>query len=116
MLIFSFLSWWYTEGWKGFVQEFYQALKNTVDFFSITSLFKTLFSPFRQISAHGGFTDRLISKLIGLVVRIFLIIFGIIVIVLEGTIGILMSLVWPLIPVIPMACVVLMMAGVVVYV
>ena len=116
MLIVSLLSWWYGDGWKNFVREFSEALKGTIDFFSIDSLFRTLFSPFRQISAHGGFTDRLISRLIGSVVRFFLIIFGIIVIVFEGLFGILMVFVWPLIPLIPVACVILMMAGVVIYV
>ena len=116
MLIVSLLSWWYGEGWKNFVGEFSEALKSTVDFFSIASLFKTLFSPFRQISAHGGFTDRLVSRLIGSVVRFFLIIFGAIAIIFEGLFGILMVVAWPLIPLIPVACVVLMMAGVVIYV
>ena len=96
--------------------EFSEALKSTVDFFSIASLFRTLFSPFRQISAHGGFTDRLISRLIGTVVRFFLIIFGVIAIVFLGIFGVLMILIWPLIPLIPVACVILMMAGTVIYV
>lgn len=111
MLIVSLLSWWYGDGWVNFIHEFSQALRNTIDFFSISSLFKTLFAPFRQISAHGGFLDRLISRFIGSIVRFFLIIFGLIAIILETMIGVIMIILWPLIPLTPAACVFLTMIG-----
>ena len=113
MLIVSLLSWWYGDGWKGFAREFGEALEGTADFFSISSLFKTLFAPFRQISAHGGFLDRLISRLVGSVVRFFLIIFGLLAIILETAIGLAMIVLWPLMPLMPAACIFLTIVGVV---
>ena len=75
MLMFSLLSWWYSDGWKTFTGELLHGLRNTADFFSISSLFKTFFAPFRQISAHEKFLDRLISRIVGSAVRFFLIIY-----------------------------------------
>ena len=111
MLIVSLLSWWYADGWGDLVHDFGEALKNTVDFFSISSLFKTMFAPFRQISAHGGFLDRLISRLVGSVVRFFLIIFGGLAIILEMIVGVIMVVLWPLMPLMPIACIFLTIVG-----
>ena len=116
MLVISLLSWWYTDGWKTFTQEVVHGLRNTADFFSIASLLKTFFAPFRQISAHEKFLDRLISRIVGSVVRFLLILFGTIVIILGGAVGAVMMILWFLLPLLPIACVVLFMMGVVFYV
>lgn len=113
MLMFSLLSWWYSDGWRTFAKELFRGLRNTVDFFSISSLFKTFFAPFRQISANEKFLDRLISRIVGTVVRFFLIIFGMIAIVFELIFSVVMMTLWSLIPLMPIACVILFMVGVV---
>lgn len=116
MLIVSLLSWWYGEGWKNFLRELSEGLKNTADFFSVSSLLKTFFAPFRQISANEKFLDRLISRMIGSIVRFFLIIFGMIAIILETIFGAIMMVLWFLTPFLPAICVGLFVMGVVIHV
>lgn len=92
--------------------EWKEGLSSAVDFFSVGSLVRTLFAPFRQISAHAGFLDRLISRLVGMVTRLIIMIFGIIAIILEIILGIIMILLWPLIPLAPIVCIILTVMGV----
>ena len=113
MLMFGLLSWWYGDGWRSFGHELFRGLRNTADFFSVSSLFKTFFAPFRQISANDKFLDRLISRVIGSVTRFFLIVFGLIVVALEAVFSIVVMTLWFLMPLMPIACVVLFVVGVV---
>ena len=123
MLIVSFLQWWYNRGWLSFGYGFLEKLKSTADFFSLGLLFRTLFSPFRQISAYTdefasiqqrliAFTDKLVSRLVGTVVRLTIIIFGIVFMFLEAVIGSLLVLAWPLMPFAPIASIILAVLGV----
>ena len=123
MLIVSFLQWWYSRGWLTFGYGFLEKLKSTADFFSLGLLFRTLFSPFRQISAYSdefasiqqrliAFTDKLVSRLVGTVVRLTIIIFGIVFMFFEAAIGSLLVLAWPLMPFATIASIVLAVMGV----
>ncbi len=118
-MIGEILQWWYTGGWRIFVGGLGERLRNTADFFSIGILFRTLFSPFRQISGTGinaspwqVFLDKLVSRMIGAVVRIFLILTGGIALVLQAILGVALAIAWPLIPFLPIACLVLTVIGV----
>ena len=117
-MIGSLLQWWYTDGWKVFANGLGQRLRNTADFFSIGILVKTLFAPFRQISANGGgtrlqaFFDRLFSRIMGCIVRIFIILAGIISLIFQAVFGVILAVVWPLIPLSPVVCVILAVIGV----
>lgn len=123
MLMFSFLQWWYSTGWLTFGNSFLDRLKGSADFFSIGLLLRTLFSPFRQISAYTddfaplqkrfqAFFDKLISRMVGLVVRLIILVFGVIVILIEAAIGSVLVLAWPLLPLVPIAAIVLGIMGV----
>lgn len=90
----------------------FERLRSTADFFSIGSLARTLFAPFRQISAHAGFLDRLISRCVGAVTRFFIIVFGVVAIIVEAILGLILIIIWPLIPLLPFGCVVLTVMGV----
>lgn len=82
------LGWWYTEGWNSRIGRSKKSILDTSELFSIGQLAATLFSPFRQISAGKvrgpigvqlrAFADQLISRVIGGIVRFFMIIFGVI--------------------------------------
>ena len=99
-------------------------MRNTADFFSIGLLLKTLFQPFRQISANekgdtGGlegalvaFFDRLLSRVIGFIVRVFVIVGGIVSLAFMVVVGLAISIVWPLIPLAPVAGIILCTMGV----
>ncbi|MET0980150.1 MAG: hypothetical protein ABWX90_02760, partial [Candidatus Saccharimonadales bacterium] len=98
-----------------------ERLANTIDYFSIDLLARTLFSPFRQISAgkvNGpigviihAFLDRLISRMIGAMVRSTMIIVGVMAIILHSVIGIISLTVWALIPLFPLIGLVLFGLG-----
>ena len=123
MLIVGMIQWWYTKGWGMFLHGLSNRLKNAVDFFSIRLLVRHMFAPFRQISANTdlgpsldakfhAFLDRLVSRVIGAFVRFFLLILGTIIIILQAVIGVLVAIIWPLIPLAPFACIILTVAGV----
>jgi hypothetical protein len=111
MFFVGMLSWWYGNGWRARVGVMSRQLGATSDYFSITLLLRTLFSPFRQISAGSvsgsigdqarAFLDKTISRLIGAILRISMVIMGVIVIILQIVLNILMIIIWPVIPALP---------------
>lgn len=124
MLAVSFLQWWYLRGWLVYFDGWRDRIRNTADFFSIGLLLRTLFQPFRQISAnetgeHGGpaaalraFGDRLLSRIIGCIMRILIIVAGLIslIVILAG--GSVLALIWPIVPLMPVVGLVLYSMGV----
>jgi len=117
MLAFSMIQWWYTRGWKLSSAQLGSRFKNAADFFSLRLLVGNMFAPFRQISAGettsspsmwlSVFFDKLLSRVIGAVVRFLLLIIGIITIVIQAIGGILLVVLWPLIPFAIVGCVIL---------
>jgi len=94
---------------------------STYDFFSIGLLLKTLFSPFRQISAEktedspgaktGALMDKLVSRGVGFVMRSFMIVAGLIYISLQVVIGLVGIVFWAILPLLPFAGFILMTIG-----
>jgi hypothetical protein len=124
MFLVGLLSWWYGRGWIAQWQRMVDRWMTTVRFFSIGQLASTLFSPFRQISAasNGGsniavafraFFDQLISRIIGAFVRFFTILAGCIVIVFQAIYGTVLTLLWLLLPVLPVVGFILLAIGLV---
>ena len=118
-MISGILQWWYTGGWRIFVVGLGERLRNTADFFSISILIKTLFAPFRQISANDGgasrmqaFLDKLFSRMVGMVVRVFIIVAGVVALTFQAIFGVILAILWPLIPFLPLTCIVLCIIGV----
>lgn len=82
------------------------------DRFSIGLLFKTLFAPFRQISADetaktdGGVInvviDKLISRMIGGVMRLTMIIVGTITLAILLVVSVIRLVIWPIMPFMPL--------------
>ena len=95
----------------------------TADFFSIGLLARTLFSPFRQISAGKvrgplpvqlrAFADRLFSRVIGGVFRTILIVVGVIVIFVRAVWAVCSIVIWTILPITPIIGVVLWKMGVI---
>ena len=113
------LSWWYSTGYRDFLQLLLSKLRDTTDFFSIDLLLKTLFSPYKQISAEvnsGSFfqrlLDKLISRVIGFIIRFFIIIVGSLVLILQSILTIFAAFCWPLLPASPFVCFILFLGGV----
>lgn len=111
MFLVGLLQWWYGRGWVSEVARVGARLKNTADFFSIGELARTLFAPFRQISAGsvGGpigeqlraFLDKTISRFVGAAVRLMTILAGLIVIAFQAVFSLLVLVVWPSLPILP---------------
>jgi hypothetical protein len=103
--------WWYTLGWRQCLEQVKSRIEATLDFFSIGLLLRTLFAPFRQISAGQvrgslsvqiqAFFDRLISRIIGMAVRLLMIMIGSLTIVINATIGVVMIGAWAVVPLLP---------------
>ncbi len=111
MFLAGIMSWWYGDGLRLRLAMIGGRIARTNDFFSIGLLASTLFSPYRQISAGKvsgplplqlrAFVDRLISRLIGAVVRAFMIVFGVVAIGLQVIGGTIVVFFWMLIPLFP---------------
>ncbi|MBQ3309081.1 hypothetical protein IJG78_00190 [Candidatus Saccharibacteria bacterium] len=119
MFVVDLIQWWYFRGWGVYLASLKTKLGDTLDFFSIGQLFRTLFMPYRQISAGstelGGpsaFFDRLISRLVGTFTRLFIIIFGGFLIILEAILGVCLAIIWPLIPLLPILGIALTVMGI----
>lgn len=121
MFIIGLLQWWYGAGWRACVARAGERLLATVDFFSIDLLLGSLFSPFRQISAGRvrgslevqlrAFFDKLISRLIGAMVRSALIIAGSVVLVVSLALSLIVIIGWLVVPLMPVAGIALSFSG-----
>lgn len=123
MVATDLIIWWYSRGYGFFVSKIFDKLHNTADFFSIVDLLKTLFAPFRQISAEGTSSlaldvriraafDRLFSRFMGAIIRILLIIIGLIALAIQFALSLAFIIAWPLLPFTPLACIFLAINGV----
>lgn len=121
MFIVGMLKWWYTDGWKQRAQMILTRLDKTMDYFSIGLLLRTMFSLFRQDGAGSidgplsvkinAFFGRLISRILGAIIRSSVLIVGLFVIAAQAIIGVFVLGIWATVPSLPIVGVVLMAAG-----
>lgn len=121
MFIVGLLSWWYGAGWVAEAKRVRERIASVTDYFSIDLLIKTLFSPFRQISAgrvNGplavkwrAFVDRLISRCIGALMRTILIVVGAVTIMVVVIVGGITLVAWLVVPALPLIGGVMMVIG-----
>ena len=84
-------------------------------------LLKTLFSPYRQISAGSvdgslevkmrALIDKLFSRLIGAFIRIILLVIGIITVIFQALFGLVALILWGLTPLMPFVGLALTIVG-----
>ena len=121
MFIVGLLSWWYGPGWRQRASRLGERLRSSMDYFSIDLLIRTFFSPFRQISAGKvdgplgvqmrALLDRIISRIIGAMVRFTMIIVGSLAIGFHALVGSFLVLFWALIPLLPLVGLVFFVTG-----
>ncbi len=121
MVIVWALSWWYGAGLKARFAIFVERMAKTADYFSIDLLIKSLFSPFRQISAGKvrgplavqwrAFLDRVISRMIGAMIRSAVIVVGALWLATQCFIGIILLAGWVVVPLLPIVGFILMASG-----
>lgn len=121
MIMWGVIAWWYTEGWQQCLSRVKSRLVSTLDYFSFGMLLITLFNPFRQISAGSirgsfemqlrAFGDRLLSRCVGAVVRLAMLLIGAIALLLNVTTGVVILIGWLFVPLLPFVGLALSLAG-----
>ena len=121
VMIPELFSWWYTTGWAALVHRVVERVDRMLETFSVGLLAKTLFAPFHQISAgnvQGPFEaqmralgDRTFSRVFGAFIRSVFIIIGSAGALLIGLFGLIQLVIWPLVPVLPVAGLILTLIG-----
>lgn len=121
MFIVGLFSWWYGRGWLDQAMAAKDRLLGLYDYFSIDMLVRTLFMPFRQISAGGvrgslsvqlqAWVDQMVSRIIGMMVRTVMIVIGSVSLLLACVVNIVMLVLWPFVPLLPVVGGVLSMTG-----
>lgn len=111
MQLVAFLGWWYANGWLDQVKLVRERLARLSDFFSIGLLAKNLFKPFKQLDTDKvkgaldivlrAWVDRMISRMIGAMIRTTLILVGIVSWFVAVIVNIAWLAVWPTLPVFP---------------
>jgi hypothetical protein len=122
MMFLALVSWWYGAGWARLAGRISRRMQGVLETFSVALLLRTLFDPFRQISAGQvkgsldtqlrAMGDRAFSRVFGAVVRSLVILVGLLVTLLTGLVGVLQLIAWPFVPVLPLVGVVLAAMGV----
>ena len=121
MLLVGFFSWWYGPGWRNQLTRIGESLVKVNDYFSIPLLAKTLFAPFRQISAGRvrgsldvqirAFFDRLLSRCIGAIVRSIMLVVGTVWILTLAIAGLVEAVLWLFVPFFPIVGAVMFAIG-----
>jgi hypothetical protein len=104
-----YLGWHYGRGIVEYLTVFINFMTFVPRFFSIGTLFRTLLSPFQRLKEHyqGGLelenlaevlVVNIMMRLVGLVVRSFIIAIGLIATVFTFVIGIFLFILWILLP------------------
>jgi len=108
-IFLNFISWYYFERTKKIVQIWKNFLKFNLAYFSTGFLLKTFFSPWRKYQWSYGlsidigryfhvFLSNLVSRILGSIVRFFLIIIGIIFELVIFLLGMAVILAWIFLP------------------
>ena len=121
LLITSLFQWWYGDGMRERLRIISGRLESLIDYFSFGLLIKTLFSPYRQISAGSvqgslevkfrAMIDKLFSRVIGAFIRLIILTVGAVVLGFMVTYSVLGLVVWGLVPFFPVIGVGLMVIG-----
>lgn len=107
MLLIEFFSWWYLDGWKKLATEIELKVNRLWYLFSIPTLVKTLFAPWKRMITSPGKTiqdhiraigDNFVSRLVGFFVRAIVIVAAVVVISFAGVVGLVAIIAWPLMP------------------
>jgi len=113
-IVLQFIKWYYLDQPKAILRTWKNFLRFNLNYFSISLLLKTLFSHWRKYQWSYGrgfdikryaevFFSNLISRIIGAIIRLFLVIIGIITEIFIVLAGIIVFLGWLLLPVLLLA-------------
>ncbi len=123
MVIMLVLKWWYGAGW---MWAWKRAVNERIEWvnqaFSIKDMIRTWFSPFKQTYSNTNkgsidmrvqaSIDNFVSRLIGSLLRTIIIFVGFLGIILALASGILIMVIWPLVPWFPIIAILFSIFGV----
>ena len=107
MLLVAFIHWWYGPGWRDTAGRLTTRIQETYLTFSVPILLKTLGQPWKRIVTLPGrsigekaraIIDNLISRVVGLIVRLCALAAASIIISVYLLIGATLLILWPAIP------------------
>lgn len=105
MFIALMLSWWYGRGWFWLAGNIKGRLEAINETFSVPTLLKTLFAPWKQIQSPKSFKnfiqsslDNFISRFIGATVRTGMLIFALLASTTVLLVGVAALIIWPFVP------------------
>jgi hypothetical protein len=108
MLAVAFIQWWYGPGWRNAADRLAARIQNIYLNFSLPILVRTLFAPWRRIITPPGtglqqqmraMVDNAISRAVGFIMRLAVLITALIMILLCVVFGTLWLILWPLVPI-----------------
>ena len=113
-IVLQFIKWYYFDQLKAILKAWKNFLRFNLNYFSISLLLKTLFSHWRKYQWSYGrgfdikryaevFFSNLISRVIGAIIRFFLILIGVVAEIIIVLAGIIVFLGWLLLPVLLLA-------------
>lgn len=115
MLFTAFFSWWYGAGWKLLAKNVQRRLDRTLASFSVPTLARTLFAPWKRIVTAPGagiaehlraMGDNLISRLVGFTVRLTVLLAASVSLGIMAVVGLIQIIIWPLVPLLVVFCLV----------
>lgn len=110
MFIVLLGQWWYGRGWLEQWQKIITRTKSIGSAYSGVTLLKTLFSPWKRITAlepanptiqqrFQMLIDNLISRVVGAIVRFFTLLAALVSLVVTFAFSVALAVFWPLIPI-----------------
>jgi hypothetical protein len=120
MLAAAFARWWYGAGWKLVQKSVQVRMQRTLDSFSVPTLAKTLFAPWKRVMTAPGagieayfraMVDNAVSRMVGFTIRLIVLLTAGVCFVGIGVAGVLQIILWPLVPVLVVICLVLGAVG-----
>jgi hypothetical protein len=112
MMALELLRWWYGRGWQLMIMQAGRRFNTLGTTFSVNTLLRTLFSPWRRIISYPGagldarlraLVDNLVSRSVGFVVRFFVLLAVAILGIFVLAFGLLQIIVWPVVPLLAIA-------------
>lgn len=107
MLAVAFIRWWYGAGWKNLARNVERRGQRTIDSFSVPTLMRTLFAPWKRIATKPGagidahlraIGDNAISRLVGFTVRLTVLLSAAVSLAFMMVFGLVQIILWPLLP------------------
>lgn len=108
MIFLDLLLWWYGPGWLQMFRRIGERTQKVTAAFSIPTLLKTLFSPWKRITTQGGkgldaimraMLDNIVSRTVGFVVRMMVLTGAVFGTAGSFVYGVAVAILWPLIPI-----------------